>query len=54
MSSETTAATRGEFVLEPNEGEHLLLIFSLADEILREECVILCFPPMAFHQWNIC
>lgn len=50
MSSETTAATWGEFVMEPNEGEHLLLIFSPADKILREDCVIPCFLSMAFHQ----
>lgn len=50
MSSETTAATWGEFVLESNEEEHLLLIFSPADEIRREDCVILCFPSTAFHQ----
>lgn len=54
ISSETTAATWGEFVLEPNEGEHSLLVFSPADEILREDSVILCFLSMAFHQWNIC
>ena len=50
MPSENTAAMWGEFVLEPDEGEHLLLAFSPADEILREDCVILCFPSMAFHQ----
>lgn len=50
ISSETTAATWGEFVLEPNEGEHLLPAFSPADEILREDCAILCVLSMAFHQ----
>lgn len=50
MSSETTVATWGDFVLKPNEGEHLLLVFSPADDILREETVILCFLSMAFHQ----
>jgi len=50
MSSGTTAAIRGEFVLEPSEGEHLLVVFSPADEILREDCVILCFLSVVSHQ----
>lgn len=37
MSLETTAATWGDFMLKPNEGEHLLLVFSPEDEILRED-----------------
>lgn len=44
---ENTAAMWGEFVLEP-EGELFLLVFSPADEIVREDSVILCFPSVAF------